>query len=190
MGEDKTTCSSCGRQILQRTADRHGGMCVPCHRNAQRSPEELFEEAVFDRIERAVEPFTTYKKALRELAKLPRGYSLCFAFHYVHADILDGGISQLYANSTWSLIVDTEDAAKTAGMEDVSHLLREIIYYYHLKGRSKHKRRLPDDYFADMPADWNKSLAVLDDEYFALEDQANSVIPALCRNRRSLFESP
>jgi hypothetical protein len=108
----------------------------------------------------------------------------------VHADILNGGISQLYANSTWALIVDAEDAAKTAGIEEVSRLLREIIYYYHLKGRSKHKRRLTNDYFADMPAEWRKSLRVLDDEYFALEDQANSVIPALCMHRRSLFESP
>ena len=190
MAEEKTTCSSCGRQILQRTADRRDGMCAPCHRDSQKSPEELLEEAVFDRIERAIEPFTTYKNALRELAKLPRGYSLCFAFHYVHADILNGGISQLYANSTWALIVDAEDAAKTAGIEEVSRMLREITYYYHLKGRSKHKRRLTDDYFADIPADWGKSLTVLDDEYFALEDQANSVIPALCMHQRSLFESP
>ena len=189
MPEDKTTCSACGRQILQRTADRRDGMCAPCQRNSQKSPEELFEEAVFDRMEQAVEPFTTYKNALVELSRLPRGYSLCFAFHYVHAEILNGGIYQLYANSTWSLIVDAEDAAKTAGIEEVSRLLREIIYYYYLKGRSKHKRRLTDDYFANMPVDWDKSLAVLDDEYFALEGQANSVIPALCTHQQSLFES-
>ncbi len=32
MSEPKTNCSSCGCEILQRTADRNGGLCAPCHR--------------------------------------------------------------------------------------------------------------------------------------------------------------
>ena len=164
-------------------------MCAPCERNAQKSPEELFEEAVFTRIDEAIEPFSSYKNALAALAELPRGYSLCFAFHYVHADILNGGISQLYGNSTWSLIVDAVEAAETANIHAVASLLREIIFYYHEKNRSKLKRRVTDEFFTSIPSGWQKSLAVLDDEYFALEDQANEVILELCKQRQPLFET-
>lgn len=189
MAEEKTTCSSCGRPILQRTAKRRNGKCAPCHRNSQKPPEELFEEAVFNRIDEIIEPFSSYKNALADLESLPRGYSLCFAFHYVHADILNGGISQLYGNSTWPLIIDAEEAAREAGVEAVACLLREIMYYYHLKGRSKLKRRLTDEYFAGISKNWQKSLPALDDEYFSLEDEAITVIPALCKYHETLFES-
>ncbi len=45
MSEPKTNCSSCGCQIPQRTADRNGGLCAPCHRKATSPPppEEVFK---------------------------------------------------------------------------------------------------------------------------------------------------
>ena len=187
MADEKTTCSSCGREIRRLTAERRNGMCAPCHRDARRPPEELFADHVFERIDAVVEPSTDYKTALRHLQALPRGYSLCFAFHHVHADILNGGISQLYSNSTWSLILHAEQAASAAGVAKVSTLLREIVYYYHLKGRSKHKRSLTDDYFTSLPSNWDKSLKQLDDDYCDVEDDANSVILTLCRDHQSLF---
>ena len=162
-------------------------MCAPCHRDLQKPAEELFADRVFERIDAAIEPFTDYKTALQDLQALPRGYSLCFAFHYVHADILNGGISQLYSNSTWSLILQAEQAAHEAGVAKVSTLLRAILHYYHLKGRSKHKRSITDDYFTSLPSNCDKSLKQLDDDYFDIEDDANSVILTLCRDHQSLF---
>lgn len=38
MDEPKTTCSACRREILQSTADRNGGLCAPCHREANAPP--------------------------------------------------------------------------------------------------------------------------------------------------------
>jgi hypothetical protein len=190
MTEDTSECSLCGRVIRQLTAARRNGMCAPCHRNATRPPEERFADDVFETIEATIEPFTGYKKALQKLQALPRGYSLCFAYHYVHADILNGGISQLYSNSTWSLILQAEIAASLAGMTNVSTLLREIVYYYHVKGRSKHKLSIAEDYFAELRPNWSKSLKELDDEYFTLEDEANSVILTLCRDHQHVFSVP
>ncbi|MCA8988129.1 MAG: DUF4375 domain-containing protein [Planctomycetaceae bacterium] len=188
MTEEKTTCSTCGREILKRTAERRNGMCAPCQRDSQKSPDELFAEAVFARIEEVTEPFSSYKNALNALASLPRGYTLCFAFHYVNADIWNGGISQLHGNSTWTMIPDAVEAAEAADNHRVASLLREVIYYYHQKNRSKLKRRITDDYFKSIPSGWQKTLAMLDDEYFAMEDQANAVISDLCSHKRSLFE--
>ena len=187
MTEDKTRCASCGREIRRLTAERRNGMCAPCHRNSQKPPEEIFADQVFNRIDATIEPFTNYRTALNDLRALPRGYTLCFAFHYVHSDMVNGGISQLYSNSTWSLIIDAEDAASQAGVSAISALLREIVYYYHVKGRSKHKRRISDDYFDKIPADWDKTLSQLEDQYFDIEDDANSVILRLCRDRQELF---
>ena len=39
----KTHCVDCGVAILQRTADRHDGRCVPCHREAEMTPPAGFD---------------------------------------------------------------------------------------------------------------------------------------------------
>jgi hypothetical protein len=72
-------------------------------------------DTIFERIDKEISPFKGYKKSLAQLAILPPGYALCFAFHYTNADISNGGISQLYGNSTWQLIHMAQRAAEIAG---------------------------------------------------------------------------
>ena len=43
MSEAKTQCTTCGATILQRTADRNGGLCAPCHAKAAAIPPHGFE---------------------------------------------------------------------------------------------------------------------------------------------------
>src|SRR5262245_229813 len=38
MPEPKTKCSECGKAILIATAERTGGLCMPCHRRAHPTP--------------------------------------------------------------------------------------------------------------------------------------------------------
>lgn len=187
MSEDRVDCVLCGRSIRQLTAERHSGMCAPCHRDSLKLPEERFADAVFDRFDSEIGPHDDCKAALRKVQSLPPGYALCFAHDYVHSDICNGGISQAYSNSTWSLMLIAEQAAHRAGANNVSMLMREIVYYYHLKGRSKHKRNIPADYFAALPSEWDKSLKQLDDEHFRLESEINAVILTLCRDHTELF---
>ncbi len=188
MTEEQAHCSSCGRSILQQTADRLGGMCAPCAKHARKTPEQLFEEAVFRRIDAAIEPFSSYRNAVDALRKLPPGYLLCFAFGCVHADLSNGGASQLYRNSTWPMIVDAIEAAEVTNMRAVASLLREIVYYYHNKNRSKLTSRVTEEFFASIPRGWQKSLAELDNEYLALSAQASTVIHDLCERHHALFE--
>ncbi len=189
MPQKKTKCATCGCEIRQVTADRRGGMCVPCYRSRSKPPEEIFAEQVFERTCSVVEPFKNYREALQNLQQLPLGHSFCFAFHHVHEDILNGGISQFYRNSTWALILRAEEAARVAGFTALAKLFREIVYYYHAKGRSKHKRNLPENYFDLLPAQWDKSLRQLEGEFFAIERDANSVILTLCRDHQNLFSN-
>ncbi|MBI2477430.1 MAG: DUF4375 domain-containing protein [Planctomycetia bacterium] len=146
------------------------------------------ESTVFERIDDVIEPFDNYKQALEDLRDLPRGYALCFAFHYVHSDIFNGGISQLYGNSTWCLILSAIDAADTVGSSKLATVLREIVYYYHRKGRSKLKRRITDDYFNNIPRGWNKSLEELEEEYLELEPECEKVVSTLCHRHEELFD--
>lgn len=145
------------------------------------------ETSVFNRIDETIEPFENYRKALDDLPALPPGYAQCFATHYVHSDIFNGGISQLYGNSTWCLILDAITAAENAGIESVATVLKEIVYYYHKRDRSKLKRRIDANHFTDMPDGWDKSLEQLDDEFFDLGDDTGNVIPALCKDHEELF---
>jgi hypothetical protein len=145
------------------------------------------ETTVFNRIDEVIAPFTNYRKALDDLRALPPGYAMCFATHYVHSDIFNGGISQLYGNSTWALILDAIAAAENANVKPLATVLKEIVFYYHKRDRSKLKRQIDDNYFADMPDDWNKSLGQLDDEFFRLGDDCGNVIPTLCNDREQLF---
>ena len=142
---------------------------------------------VFEEIERKIKPFQGYKPALVSLECLPPGYSLCFAFHYVDADLSNGGNSQLYSNSTWCLILTAQRAAEVAAANELSSVIKEIVYYYHRKGRSKLKRSIPDGYFNDMPKNWDKSLSDLENDYFALDSQREQIIETLCRTRADLF---
>jgi hypothetical protein len=43
MSELKTKCATCGTTILQRTASRHDGRCLPCHRRWMAIPPPGFE---------------------------------------------------------------------------------------------------------------------------------------------------
>ena len=150
--------------------------------------DERHERVIFNKIDSIIEPFKSYRHALVKLSDAPDGYKYCFAFHYVNAEILNGGISQLYGNSSWCLILDAISASEAAGYSDVSNNLREIVYYYHLKGRSKLKRRIGGNFFADIGSNWNKTLQQLDDEYFKLENSAENVVPALCSKSKHLFD--
>jgi hypothetical protein len=183
----KTQCKSCGRVVIAVAAARREGLCRPCHRELNLSDAEKRERQIFDTIDSIIEPFTSYRNALAALDNHPAGYSLCFAFHHVHSEIFNGGVSQLYSNSSWRLILEAIRAAEAAQAIPVSDTLREVVYYYHLKGRSKLKRQLDDDYFARMDSNWGKSISQLDDQYFDQEEFAIRVIPTLCADREDLF---
>jgi hypothetical protein len=140
----------------------------------------ITEESLWQTLFEATEPFQGYKKALEKLsAILPPGYALCFAFNYVDADICNGGISQLYANPTWSLILVAVEACRRAKATRVEQLLREVVLYYYERGRSRHKRRLTEEFFAGLARPLGRSLSELEEAYFALEDERYMVVPRL-----------
>jgi hypothetical protein len=146
-------------------------------------------DAILERIEKEISPFEGYKKSLAQLAKLPPGYALCFSFHHVNADISNGGISQLYGNSTWPLIHMAQRAAEFSGSKQLAFLLKQIIFYYHRKGRSRLKRELSTTYFESIDSNWDRTLSELEDEYFSLEQERESLVKRLISENPLLFTS-
>lgn len=121
---------------------------------------------IFRSIYDAIGRFRTYKGALASLGSSPSGYRYLFALNHVDADIRNGGIYQLYSNSTWHLMPDAIEGANSFGCRKLGGVLKEIVYYYHRDGRSKLRRKLPQSFFDNMPSIWNKSLGQLEDEYY------------------------
>lgn len=183
----RVQCLSCSREILAATANRTGGYCKPCKRKSELSEPDLFERRLFEKIDGIIEPFTDYPDALKRLGKHPLGFRYCFAFHYVNAEIQNGGISQLYRNSTWCLMPDAIAAVEAVGSIELQKLLVEIVFYYHRQNNSRLKRRIDEKIFDSIEENWDKTLRQLDDEFFGLETIAENVIPRLCSEHQQLF---
>ena len=137
-------------------------------------------DSIFEQIDTALEGANSYREAIVLLKSLPPGYLQCFAFQNVDSDICNGGISQLHSNSTWALMPFAVTACDTAQADSLSLLLREIILYYHQRGRSKLKRHIGDDYFSGVPQLMEKTLDQLEDEYFELESARRQVVEQIC----------
>ncbi len=113
------------------------------------------------------EHFESHRMAVSGFETHPPGLKYIYATHYVDAEIRNGGISELHGNSAWVLMPDAIEGMNRFGCRKLSECLKEIVYYYHRKGRSKLKRRITDEYFSDLPPRWNKSLDVLEDQYYS-----------------------
>ncbi|MDH5738772.1 MAG: DMP19 family protein [Nitrospira sp.] len=139
-------------------------------------------ESVFERIDKEISPFNGYKEALAALERLTPGYKYCFAFHYVDADICNGGITQLYENPTWVLITTAVEACNCAGAFELEMLLRQVVLYYHQRGRSRLKKKLCPDFFDGLDLSTKKTLSELEDEYLSLEPERIAIVSRLAES--------
>lgn len=142
----------------------------------------ISEKAVWETIDAATESAKGYKDALLKLSSLPPGYSLYFAFHYVNADIRNGGFAQLYKNSTWHLILAATEASRVAGTPGVERIFRQAVLYYEQQGRSRLKTRLTDDFFTGINQPMERSLNEIEDEFFSMKAERHALLPALLAN--------
>ncbi len=119
------------------------------------------------RVDAIIEPFVSYAKARDALfqAHFP-GLLYYFALQYVDADIRNGGIYQLHSNSTGCLILDAEGGARAFRQRRLADVLKEIIYYYDSRGRSRLRKRIPPDYFSELSGGRARSLTELEQRYY------------------------
>ncbi len=112
------------------------------------------------------ERYRSHRQAIDGFDSHPVGYRYVYATNFVDVEIRNGGISQLYGNSSWGLMIDAIEGPQAFGYRKLSLTLKEIVFYYHRKGRSKLKRRTPEGFFDNLKPRWNKSLSTLEDDYY------------------------
>ncbi len=105
------------------------------------------------------------REALKALEAYPSGFAFLYALTAVDAEIGGEGIDGLHRYSTWHFVLPLQQRATALGFPDLAQVLKEIIYYYERRGQSRLRRQLPPGFFADMPANWTKSLDELADEF-------------------------
>ncbi len=125
---------------------------------------------LYDKIYDISDNFKSHKSAITGFEGFPDEYKFIYAIDYVDSDIKNGGIYQLYQNSTWHLILDAIEGAKSFGLHMLSENLKAILFYYYKNEKSKMKKRIPESYFDKFPDTWNKNLDDLEDEYYSVFD--------------------
>ncbi len=141
MTVEKTVCASCGRQILMQTAQRRGGLCAPCYLALRtRPPEELFCDQCLSESMPSSNRSRATRLRWRGCKLCPVVPSLCFFVSVRALGHSNGGISQLYSNSAWSMILHAEQAAQEAGASRVATFAPRDRVLFHRQGRSKHER--------------------------------------------------
>ena len=141
------------------------------------------------------EQFPSHRQAIDGFDPHPPAYRYIYATNYVDAEIRNGGLSQLYVNSAWALMIAAVEGAEAFGCCKLSQTLKEIVFYYHRKGRSKLKRRISEGYFDSIKPRWNKSLDTLEGEYYECFEQlkTDNVWDLWARaldNQPQLFQCP
>ena len=128
---------------------------------------------IYEKVHEIAGDSSSYKEDLLKFQKEPAGYKYVFCLLYVDADIRNGGIYQLHANSTWHLIFEAIQGARAFDCHNLAMALDGILFYYFRRGRSRMKRQIPKGYFEHMPANWNKSLDDLEDQYYESFEQVH-----------------
>lgn len=141
-------------------------------------------------IDSAIHPFDSYEGALGRLRRLPRGYALCFAFHYADADILNGGFQQLRSNSTWFLVPTALDAASEVGAERMLQLLKEGIAHVQEQGAPSMESNRNESTTEDWNSTAKRSLEEIESEYIDLAMQRPTVFERLAAKDSALLWGP
>lgn len=130
-------------------------------------------EEVLNTVFEVADEFTSHKDALTGFSGSPPGFLLAYSLHYVDADIRNGGIYQLYANTTWHLILDAITACQQFGFTVLADVLHDIVYYYYKRGRSRLKRRIPKGFAIRYTTRSEPTLSDLEDRYYDTFDQGD-----------------
>jgi hypothetical protein len=119
--------------------------------------------AVYDHIVGAVD----FDHENADLARMTQGQRALYALASVDGEIQNGGFSQLFVNSTGSLVDEAIDGARLFGARTYERLLRR-------GGRLFPERRVPEDFERrnrELEAISEAALTGLDDAWFAASER-------------------
>ncbi|TBW43488.1 DUF4375 domain-containing protein [Marinobacter halodurans] len=130
---EKVPCTECGAAILASTAERTGGLCMPCKNGNRKNIEQAKE---FYKRERELDKTCPFRALWRELvdkaynqedgfAKLTDDEKLYYAVNVLSGEVYNGGFNQYFDNSSGEHYRHAELGLMRLGAKHSLSLLRE-----------------------------------------------------------------
>lgn len=126
----KTSCSTCGAEILVETAARTGGTCVPC-RNGTRAQVDAGRHWAAGRDAREASPLRVlWMSLVRRVSDSASGFEslsemekLYFAVRLLEREVYNGGFEQYFFNSSGSFYEHAARGLQVVGAARSAQLL-------------------------------------------------------------------
>lgn len=170
----KVPCQKCGVLILPATAERNGGVCVPCKNGTRESleksrayyqeqreldrtdPERLLWRALVDRVYHAEGGFNA-------LSEHEQKY---YVGHILLGEVYNGGFEQFFSNSSGEYYVQASEILLELGAQNSLRLLRQakdILFPSQIVPTNTTKRR---ELLAANGTSYDNRLDALDSEFY------------------------
>lgn len=118
----------------------------------------------------AVDLYGTPEAFLTQFNRLPLGVGQLLAAHYAQSEINNGGLHQLFANSTGVLAPESAAAFQAMGLVEWAGVLREAMAFFgetYPREREARRQRLPASQPGQKRRDWDPFYA-LDERFYAV----------------------
>lgn len=111
-------------------------------------------------------PFRSHKGIPKERVSSPIGRRYIYSFHYVDAEIRNGGIDQLHVNNTWFLLPTAIEGLISFGCPKLAGTLKRIILYYHRRRRARFALPTTQKLLNEVKLSRRASIDRLENEYY------------------------
>jgi hypothetical protein len=129
---ERVTCRACGTHILPITAEKTGGLCMPCKGNYRQSIEDSRRRLEEDKKYRASPPWKHWLSLVKRVHESGAGFDglspeeqKFFATRVLIGDVYNGGFHQYFSNSSGDYYSRASEMLIEIGAQSTLRLLRE-----------------------------------------------------------------
>jgi len=180
---DKIPCTKCGALILPATAERTGGICMPCKQGIRESIDESKETY---KKQKEYDPYQELWNSLVDRAykddngfdNLNENEKIYFYLRILDSEVYNGGMHQYFSNSSGELYEETIKYLKLLNALNSLELLKKAkkILFGNASvpkdqiERNNLMKQYPEEDDAPEPV-WSVELDKIDDEYYKDADE-------------------
>lgn len=185
---EKVKCNTCDAMILPSTAERNGGLCMPCKQGNRESIESSKE---FYRKQKEYDPFRELWTYLVDKVHmnddnfhiLSEEEQVYFAVGLLDGEVYNGGMHQFFSNSSGDLYDEVVNGLQTLAASNSLWLLRRAtkVLFGNIKPskdfylRNNEMKQYPESDSSPIP-DWSLELEKIDEEYWEDPDNISELL--------------
>jgi hypothetical protein len=179
---DRVPCSACGAAILLSTAEKTGGLCMPCKGGYRKNIEESKVRYEQDKKYRETAEHKHWLWLINQVHKSETGFyglshldQLYFATNLVSGEVYNGGFDQYFHNSSADYYQFAVEGLSTIGAAESLHLLisaKKIFFgEADVPLNTEERRRAIHAVNSETQDKQSKELDVLDKSFWADPDK-------------------